>query len=307
MRFTGSFFAALTVASQVGWWAASRGHDEAIVGRARLDPLFGVLFLALLMTTLIWAGLVLFSGGPRAFYESSREWRREPAEPLPPTVPAEPVRTDRVLRVYRPDSTRYAVYAKGMAPLAVTLAAPILAYAIFSLWVDGFLAAGVGLALAIGALLALVMGVYLLCLFRRSRVEIHPNGVTVVGAFRKVVLSNTVNTLVIAGDARTGLHDFGPSYVDRLSGKRCAVWETVFDAPNSVDAMVMGTVPHAVRRTTPRRDLAKYVSIMERERYLPVALGLFGIVLIASLAVGISQSDGLGGFFDDLTAGSASS
>ncbi len=275
MRFTTTFFAVVGAAALAGVSATS-DHDQILA----------VIGVSAGMTALLWGLLVLASGGPRKFYAAERAWGDRPATPLPDLVPPVAVQTDQVLHVYRPSPGAYGRYVLPVARGGLVAAVPVLAYAVWALSNDGFSGLAVPLVLGSVAIAALVGGGWVALIFARSRVDIHPNGVTLTGAFRTVVLDNTTNSLIVRGEARSALHSLGSLWVNRATGQRCAVWEPVFDLPiGGLDPLLRGTVARSVIRQVPSRDVARYVSLGERRPMLPLAVILYLIVLLSTVIV----------------------
>ena len=271
MRFTTTFFAAVAVLA-------------LLLDAVEPSGVLQVLYASAGMMALVWGFLVLVSGGPRKFYAVERQWREAASTPLPALVTPVAVATDQVVTTYRPVGARYGHYAKGIAWGAILAALPVLVYAVAVVGRDGWSWPAVAAVLVAVAGALLAGGGWVLLIFTRSRVEIHPNGVTLRGAFRTVVLDNTTNSLIIRGDARSGLHGLGSLWVDRATRRRCAVWVEMFDLPTGgLDPLLRGTVGRSVIREKPSRDIAPYVSLGERKPYLPLAIVVYVIVLVSTL------------------------
>jgi hypothetical protein len=286
MRFTGTFFwvlvllvTPLKIATGNGWgpgWAA----PVALAGMA-----------AALMMALLWTLIVVFGGGPRRFYAENLAWKQQAQRPLPPLVAPVAVDTATVLESHGSSWHSYVPWLRGQAAYAVPAGLPVVLYAVVMI-VLGRTAGPVvwSLALCIGPLI-LFGAIHTFLVYTRTALLIHPNGVTVQGAWRKVVLDDTSNCVLVTGEALTGLYDMGTIYVNRATRQRAAVWELALSVP--VEHIVRTRLPRTVTANQPSRDLAPYVSITQRAPQVltcGIVLALIVIVTAVLVSAGVDGS-----------------
>lgn len=234
--------------------------------------------------------LLIFLWGPVAFVKdpaldgiSGRAWQNPATEPMSPVGEKVPVRTGTVLAEYRPRLAEYGAFARRAAGAFGWLTLIVLVYVAYSLlrssawreWTNVLL-------LAVVVPLAVGFG-WIAAIFARSRVLIHPDGATIVGAFRKVVISNSPNCVIALDEARTSLTDLGSLYIDRATRRRCAVWTSVFDITDAdLNEAVLRVAPRVELQDRPSRELARYVSLGERMPFLPLLVIVWGLVFFLS-------------------------
>ena len=295
MRWSVTFFFALALASGLLLIPATAdGASWALFDMPTWLRILRVTLWGSVLMVVVWGAMVrlLGGGGPDGVvYRAEYAWRREPKSPMRPVGPTVPVTTGVVVTEYRPQLKEYGAFARATARTVLPFGGLVLAYVIVQLTLaDAWSAAKIALAAGI-VLPTVIGGGWVLMIFARSRVLIHPDGVTVQGAFRKVVVSNSANCVVATGRARTALTTLGALFVDRATGRRAAVWDTVFEFASS-EHVVTQVVPKITRRKQPDRELARYVSWGDKHPYFPVVAIL--AVLFFGLLAGADPSELVG-------------
>lgn len=243
-----------------------------------------ILIIAIASTgamVVFWGIWQLFNGGAKRLQKKDQDWKRAAEYPLPPLVPSPSVNTNEVTASYQLSLPRYKQFAFTLAKYAIPSAASVIIYSTWSLQNSGFFSIQSATAILVTSIsVTLIIGTgWVALLFKRTRVDVHPNGITIQGVINRVTLDNTTNCIMVQQSA-LGDTGYGTLYVNRASGKKCRVWNDFIDV--ELDNLVLSTLPkiRANVHDKPNRDIAPYVSLNHKISSGHLAVVMYVIILI---------------------------
>ena len=210
--------------------------------------------------------------------EAVRAWKRQPSEPLPPVQAGDAnivVDTSNG-EIHGLDIAQYGRFALqaliGGAPIALgTIAWLGFSRALSADYEStintkgGLLWSGV---FTVGPVLIVTITWLALYLTRHS-IEIHPNGITIRGIWRRYTFSNSSNTLMVVPgipeNHRTAY------FIDRTTGRRMSTW-MMPDELMSQFGPGKNYMDKVILVDEPRKDIARYMTLFTKQPVLIVSL-----------------------------------